>query len=505
MKKLIAMVLCLALVFSLALTGCSEDPKPTESTKPNTTQSTQPSESKPADEVTIYDGWYAWENWRNGAVGLKTFIKLNENGTYYGLYFEGGVYEAGTFEIIEGTYSYRADGGADGEWGNDDDGFKDAPASIKFTTYDGKTMTAAFADGNIYDAVLGGMASYANMFHEPEYEYDPAVEELPITVQTFYADNLAGNSLTLYHDLTFVDYTGEIGVEGTWEKTGDNEYTLTDENNAVNKLVIDGKTGTYGDKTLSSVIVEEGAPTIINTFEVAEAQVGLPMPVALRIDCYSDATCKLYVIIEAIGAELLTDEGTYEVADAAAACNYTFHFVKGGDIVGAPDYATATAEGLAVDIAYKADVEVEFNGALTPLSIDATLRGMTGPDKIPTGPVEPTVKYTFRLEEAQVGLPMPVVLRLDCFDNGTCVLFMEVAQVGAELIVDQGSYAVDAAYAVTFTFDTAGEVVSTPDYAAATTEGLPSTVTYTCNTEADFMGSVVPLTVDATLTGTVTP
>ncbi len=498
MKKFLALLLCLALICSLA--ACGAAPAPSEESQPaETTAATEP-----AKEATIYDGFFAWTSWRDGSVALKTFIKLNENGTYYGFYFEGGMYEAGTFEIVEGDYEYPAEAGADGEFGTGDDVIKTAPSFIVFTTYDGKTMTAALEADSIRDASLGGMSNNAVLMHEPDYAYDAAAEELPITVQVLYADNLAGNSLTLYHNLTFVDYTGEIGAEGTWAKTGDNEFTLTDDMGNVNILTVDGTNGTYCGKDLSSVILDDSAPVVINTFRLDEAEVGLPMTIALRIDCYSDSTCKLIAEIAAVGAELVADEGTYEMADMSAAFNYTFHFAKGGDIEGAPDYASATPEGVAVDVTYVADVEVEFNGALTPLSINAILRGTTGPDKVPTAAAAPVLYASFLQEGAQVGLPMGVTLRLDCYDNGTCVLVMEVAEVDAELIVDQGTYEVDATYNINFTFETAGEVTGTPDYATATETSLQVNVAYVCKTNVEFMGNVVPVAIDALLSGTVT-
>ena len=94
---------------------------------------------------------------------------------------------------------------------------------------------------------------------------------------------------------------------------------------------------------------------------------------ALPIYIYSDDTCKLIVEVAQVGAELEADQGTCSLDEASF--KYTFHFEKAGELVSEPDYASATAEGLGMTLAYKADTEVEFNGAATPLSIDAVLEG----------------------------------------------------------------------------------------------------------------------------------
>lgn len=43
-----------------------------------------------------------------------SFVRLNEDGTYYAKYFDGGVMEAGTYRVLDEDMEYYADGGTDG-------------------------------------------------------------------------------------------------------------------------------------------------------------------------------------------------------------------------------------------------------------------------------------------------------------------------------------------------------------------------------------------------------
>ena len=96
------------------------------------------------------------------------------------------------------------------------------------------------------------------------------------------------------------------------------------------------------------------------------------MGVALRLDCYSDSTAVLVVEIAQIDSELEADRGTWE---ASATMAFTFQFNQAGEVKGIPNYEDVTDEGIAVQVDYKADVEAEFSGAATPLTIDAALTG----------------------------------------------------------------------------------------------------------------------------------
>lgn len=424
---------------------------------------------------------------------MRTFLRFNEDGTYYGYYFDGGVMEAGTYEVRDEEFSYTA---ADGTSAT-------ASQVVATTSYQGAQQKWGLADDKLLDGSLGGMATHCTMVHNADYAYDPAVDEKPIIICVYYADNDAGASLTLYHDRTFVDYTGDIGDEGTWEVSGEN-YTLTGENGGTYTLTVSGATASY-DKGNGAVeltdTIADNEVKLINTFSAEDVQVGLPMGVDVRIECFSDSTCKVLVYVAQVDAELEVDSGTYTVADVF---NYTFNFEKAGEIVGEPDFASATADGINVNIPYKADVTAEFMGAETPMSMDVSLAGVATEAAVPTGSAGVEVSNTFSLEDAQVGLPMGVDVRIECYSDGTCKVLVYVEQVETDLEVDNGTYTVADVYNYAFQFEKAGEIAGEPDFATATTTSVGVNVPYKADVTADFMGTETPLSIDLVLAGTAT-
>lgn len=94
-----------------------------------------------------------------------------------------------------------------------------------------------------------------------------------------------------------------------------------------------------------------------NVFKAENVQVATAdttMGANLTLNCYDDGTCVLLVNITAIGMELEADKGTYTVADVF---NYTFNFETAGEIVGQPDWASATTSGIGVNVPYAATVQ----------------------------------------------------------------------------------------------------------------------------------------------------
>lgn len=483
MKKALAMLLSMTLVLSFMLAGCGE--KPADGSAP-------PDSSSPTGEAKLTDGIY-----EETTIGLKTFYRFNEDGTYYALFFNGGVIEAGTYEVVDKEKEYREEGPDDKAAAT-----LKAPQTIVTTSYQGVVTEIAYADDTLQDCELAGMAGYRFLHHNAEYNYVPADEEQPLPIYTFYADNLAGNTLTLYHNKTFIDYTGDVGVEGTWEKTSEFAFSMTDENGNTATLAIDGDSAIYGDKTLSSKIVNEGEPQVINTYRVDETEVGLPMPVALRIDCYDNSTCKLIVEVAVANQELEADNGTYELDDLMY--SPTFHFAKLGDIACEPDFDHATESGLPVNIPVKGSVEVtDAAGTVTPMTLDAVLAGTATADAVPTsvGSVK-TMTNSFKAEGAETGLPMPVDFHIDCFSDGTCTANIYVSFIDQDIPLDEGTFTVDEAYGFHFQFKAAGAVEGTPDYATATADNLTINVAFKLAMDLPQEdGSVIPLDIDLIASG----
>ena len=475
----------LPVLLILCLTACGGEKTPPA----DDTADTPPAPS----EVAMYDGIYELEN---NDIGMKSFIRFNEDMTYYAFYFDGGVIEAGTYEVLDEALDYTTT-----------DSSGTTAKTVVLTSYQGGEQRWAYDDAQdkFMGVSLGGMANGRVMFHNAEYAYDAEKEEQSFAIYSFYANNDTGASLTLYHDRTFVDYTGDLGDEGIWVNEG-NVYTLTstENNGAVYTLTVNGPSADYdkGDGVVElRDTITSSTVTLLNTFAAEDVQVGLPMGVDVRIDCYSDGTCKTVVYVEQVDADLEVDAGTYTVADVF---NYTFSFAAAGEIAGVPDYASATESGINVSVPYKADVTADFMGAETPMSIDVSLTGVASEAAVPTGAAPVEIVNTFSVEDAQVGLPMGVDVRIDCYSDGTCKTVVYVEQVDADLEVDTGTYTVADVFNYTFSFAAAGEIAGVPDYASATESGINVSVPYKADVTADFMGAETPMSIDLSLEGAIT-
>lgn len=245
MKKrwIMAMCMVLALGMVMIMGGCKKEEQKT----------TPPNEETTKNPLT--QGIYKAEE----ADLLNSFIRFNEDGTYYGMFFSGGVLEAGTYELVDEELKYFTGPGPDEDYHTEEDN-ETAVASkvVVLTTYQGAVQKVAYVEDSLKDMSLGGMANNRTLVHNADYAYDPEKEELPISILVLYANGGSGSTLTLYHNGTFMDYTGEIGEEGTWEKTGEGTYSLVSEEakDTVYTLKITEKGATYtkgeGDTQLSS-------------------------------------------------------------------------------------------------------------------------------------------------------------------------------------------------------------------------------------------------------------
>ena len=497
MKKLFALILALAMVLCLA--ACNGNSDPTDSPSAG---NESPSPENPG-EVKMTDGRYFLD-----VSGMKCFIHFYEDGTYYALYFDGSVTEAGTWELVDKEFEYISDPGPDGDHNTPEDNVNaTAPQVVVFTSYKtGTPVEVAYVDDQLVDMSLGGMANHRTLAHEPDYAYNPNVDEIPIQLYVFYANNDIGSNLILNHNKAFEDLTGDMYNDGTWELTGPGVYGLTysDGTEATLTVANDGKSAVLAKADGTDLTVRddyhEGGDTIakVMSLRAEDVQVGLPMGVALRLDGYSDGTCKLIIEIAQIGAELEADTGTFEVSEAMRP---TFHLTTLGDIEGEPDYAGASESGIPFTVHLTGTVSPEFNGAETPMELDTDVTGLYNPNAAPEESA-PTVVASFRADDAQVGLPMGVGLRLDCYSDNTAVLIVEIAQIGEELEADKGTYEVSETMAFTFTFDNAGTVSGAPDYATATQTGIDVNVAYKADVEVEFSGTATPLAIDSPLTGT---
>ena len=159
-KSISALFLTVVLSAAMLLGGCGDNADQQESSQGSeTVEDGSESESAPEEsgEVQIWDGYY-----QDTSTGLLSFVRLNEDGTYYAKYFDGGVMEAGTYRVLDEDMEYYADGGTDGDFTTEEDNTK-ATASqvVELTSYKtGDVVKIAFDNDQLCDMSLGGMANH---------------------------------------------------------------------------------------------------------------------------------------------------------------------------------------------------------------------------------------------------------------------------------------------------------------------------------------------------------
>ena len=378
--KTITITLCIIFSFALLLGSCSTGTSPAES--PDSSQSVSqspspvvsPSEDVPQQdtgtgEVKMTDGYYFYQGPRSG--DMPCFIKFNEDGTYYAKYFMGAVVEAGLFVLIDKEMEYISDFGPDDEPDTVDDVIATASQVVVLTNYaTGLSQEIAFDDNMLCDFTMGGMSGHNTMEHKPDYSYNPDVEEIALAVQTFYYQNDAGSSLTLYHNRTFNDFT-TAGEYGGWAMENGIFVLTTDENKTYTLTVSDnGRMASYvkGSDTLELSSTTSDA---LYAFVAVTMPEGLPMDVDIALNCKADGTAEV-VISHAMMGDIVVDNGTFIIENMVF---ITFELESGGIIMGEPDFDTASEAGITVHIPYQADVVIVTPDYEMPLSIDCILIG----------------------------------------------------------------------------------------------------------------------------------
>lgn len=373
-QKLIYSLCAAALAVSVAFSGCGSETPAASGTEP----SSQAAVSDAGTEAAaITDGYYT-----TSVSNLPCFLHFSGDGTYYASYFDGGVTDAGTYEVLDKELNYfetyDEDGAADESSG------KTASQVVVLTSYlGGAVQESAFDGDRLCDFTMGGMSSHAFMEHDAAFAYDAEEMEPSIAVQTLYFNNDSGMTLTLYHDRSFVDYTGDERVSGVWEPDGDG-YRLTADSGEEWTLTIDGESAVCvrGDMSqeLSTGVVEGAAVAGFTSAEPVEVSgvPGMEGPTAadVSLKAYDDGTAELIAVI--FDNEVIVDSGTYELDASGQIPAYTFAFETAGEIAAEPDYASATASSIVLNVTYACTdapctAEIGGNAMELALSMEASL------------------------------------------------------------------------------------------------------------------------------------
>ena len=162
-------------------------------------------------------------------VDLTCFYHFYENGTYYAVFFDGGVKEFGAWEVRdEGTEYYAELQVVDGETVPVEESKTVSEKTIHTVNTDGTELDLPWDHDALCDFTAGGRSLHATFTFDKDYDDPKGLEKLmPVVVKRLYANNKDTRTLTLLHTGEFADFTGDESCEGTWVADDQGVYTLT--------------------------------------------------------------------------------------------------------------------------------------------------------------------------------------------------------------------------------------------------------------------------------------
>ena len=485
-KFLLVVVLALGLAFSVVLTGCTDDTAHTEHVDEDQNGVCDIcGENMPSaepDEAEITDG--RWQN-ETGEV----FFKLKEDGTFYmaGMF----TYDAGTYELVdEETTYYKIEIGQTPAEGDNQTAYT-ASQKLVMTAYDGTQYTAAYAEDIFWNCTIPTLAGsmWRTMYQDADYEWDESDEEAIEIVRVSLPKDAYAN-LVLYHNLTFADQTSGY-AEGTW-KTTDIGYELFDEDGAAYATLTRVENGicTYTPAGGTAVTLYETAWEPIGMLsgekDVTFAGETSAESVTFELRLWDDNSADLQMTDSSWQISTILS-GTWEVQT-----DNSISLTLGETqlTISAPDEESNVSVTLAIaagDV-FANDVSVMLSGQSAIVS-EVTEIGSFLTEENVTASGIPGVNTA--------STPVEVVM----YSDNTAQLTVNI--FNNEVIVDTGTYVIDTSGAlpsITFTFDVAGEIAATPDYATATPTGITYDLAYTAeNVSVTALGNTFGISFTATM------
>lgn len=264
MKKSAKLLISLTLTASLALSGilaaCTDPENPddpcTEHVDANgdgVCDNCGETISTPApEEMQLYDG--RWVTVATDPANEGATLKLKEDGSYY--YYSAWTYSLGSWEVVEGEYTYYKieNGDTPGDTDTDKNEYT-ASEQLVLTAFDGTTFKGVIAEGRIWNMernTLQGI-SWASLVQE-DYNWDPDNDEEDIASLSLCETKNASAQLIFYASMTnegalFDSINGNniTADSGSYEKSvsGDvTTYTLKNGGTAYATLTVNAD-GTY--------------------------------------------------------------------------------------------------------------------------------------------------------------------------------------------------------------------------------------------------------------------
>lgn len=416
-----------------------------------------------AKQAKVTDGIFE-DSLSFGGATYSSTIKFKENGEYFTGYLVAagqGTFDAGEWEVIEKSKDYT-DPGPDYDVTKTEDNVAcTASKVVKLTSFvTGESVEYAYDRNTIWEVDCGSGAKNRKFEHKADKEYDET-EEVGVIVKKFYFENKEGSSITLYHDKSFSDYTGETAVDGTWTKVSATVFTLNGEDGEVFTLTVsaDGKTATLKVSDTETLDLSSSLFSEAYKFEGTASDVAGKIQGAYDVDataevelvCYDNDTFELSIVVTK-GA-MFTSESLIVAAGTYSVDNNVFSFTfEGND---AP-IKTTTVDGFA-------KLNYTFSGSYNDGGVSVTAFTVELSCEVVA------ISHTF--ESTTSTIPYSGTAKVLCYNDGTFVVKVNVA--GNESEIDSGTYTTAAnakfgSYGIldfTFTF-TKGKV---SDVSTATT------------------------------------
>lgn len=369
-KKILAILLCLAMVLSLAACGGKNDQDSNQPDAPaqddvQANTDTEPVADEPAQEPApsalspveqIVNSYYAYYYYPSADFLMDYFFHFYDEvpglgNVYYAGFALNQIVYSGTYEVVEESHDYACWASRDEQQAAEEGAAAPtgtAPYTVNFYDFDGNLVDSCGFDGqNLYVDMenIGGIGGDQNVYTldtDPENSVlanEYANEQAPALLSLVSPDDETATLELLvngkYNDMVI------YFVNGTYAASDDlTEFTLTPASAADNGATVtknDDGTYTYTSEDGTEVSMTEVGG--VEAVWIYQGDVEIPgaglMENGLICELNSDNTVALYA--SAFGNRMDIDAGTYEID--MTTYSITIHFDAAGDVTTYTDEA----------------------------------------------------------------------------------------------------------------------------------------------------------------------
>lgn len=335
----LVMAICLSMMM---LAGCSKkeneestttEPTPTQAPEITETEPTvAPKSTDPMDMIT--DGYYVYSFFAEGNGDFTQYFHFNEADPVLGSVFYAGFANnqrnfTGTYTVEKKDCNYEAFATRDDLVAKQNIQTGTAPYTVTFYDWDGNVLDSCAFDGTIlYNDMEDIKASGSGpTFYNHDIDGDASkfastyAAEIGVAYLDFIADADAASTLTLFHNMTYVDLVSMM-VEGNWSMAananGGYDYTLTPndaaDTGAVLSVVADKSTSTYtpnGGEAIPMTNASLSGPKLAYEFDGVYHVDQYDADANLAFKLYDDGSCELIATV--FDSEAAIDTGTYAI------------------------------------------------------------------------------------------------------------------------------------------------------------------------------------------------